>query len=47
MKNEEQIEDYEKATWEEYHCNEGLFFSNKRKIFKCFNYKWKNKISNF
>ena len=58
-KNEEQIEDYEKATWEEYHCknyfyedmkcprcNEGLFFSNKRKIFKCFNCKWKNKISN-
>ena len=58
-KDEEQIEDYEKATWEEYHCknyfyedmkcprcNEGLFFSNKRKIFKCFNCKWKNKISN-
>ena len=58
-KEEEQIEDYEKAIWEEYHCknyyyedmkcprcNEGLYFSNKRKIFKCFNCKWKNKISN-
>ena len=56
----EQIEDYEKATWEEYHCknyfyyedmkcpkcNQGLFFSKKRKILKCFNCKYKNKICN-
>ena len=56
----EQIEDYEKATWEEYHCknyfyyedmkcpkcNQGLFFSKKRKILKCFNCKFKNKICN-
>ncbi len=58
--NEEQIEDYLKATWEEYHCknyyyyedmkcpkcNDGLFFSKKRKILKCFNCKFKNKIIN-
>ena len=56
----EQIEDYEKATWEEYHCknyfyyedmkcpkcNQGLYFSKKRKILKCFNCKFKNKICN-
>jgi hypothetical protein len=56
----EKIEDFEKATFEEYHCKnyifdymecprckEILYYSDKKRIYKCFNCNWKNKIQSY
>ncbi len=53
----EKIEDFEMATFEEYHCKNYIFdymecprckkilyYSDRKRIYKCFNCNWKNKI---